>query len=96
MRDFVTFALMKQSVIHRLKIGDCFKRKHRNKKKTRELGPPDNSITLRSQGNTVQVRGDSGGAEKNTNVHNAMVRDEMGGIQSTRGEERFRVLREEN
>ena len=64
-RDFVSYAMMsaKQSVAHRPKIRQSSK-PNKERKQPRILVPPDSSVSIRTEGTTVQLCGDSKVAEK--------------------------------
>ena len=71
-RDFVTFVLMnvKRSVRHRPKKEIASKKTER--KGRGNVGPPDTSITVRREGATVHLYGDSNVAAKWINGHFAI------------------------
>ena len=54
---------VKHPVLHRPKIGERSK-PNKERKEPRQLGPPDDSICIRTEGTTVQMFGDSNVAEK--------------------------------
>ena len=73
-RDFVTFAMfiVKLSVAHRPKVGECVK-SNKEEQEPMTLGKPDSSISIRTEGTTVQPCGNSKVAERWITGHYAMV-----------------------
>ena len=69
-RDFVTRVLMnvEHSVVHRPRIGEGVK-PNKERKEPRQWGPSDKTITIRSEGTSVQVCGDNIVADKWINGH---------------------------
>ena len=82
--DFVTLAMMsaKHSAVHRPIIGESIK-PNKDRKAPRKLEPPVSSVTIRSDGTTVQVCGDSNVAEKWINGHSTMGQKHHGEIGRT-------------
>ena len=92
-QDFFTFALMNVKHCHaqtqKWRISQTEERKEQ-----RKLGPPDKSVTLRSDGTTVQLCGDSNVAEHWVNGHYAMGKKHSG--KNWRNPKHFAILVEED
>ena len=63
---------VKHSVAHRPKIGECVKNTTNDRQEPRIFGPPDESVSVRTEGTTEQICADRNVAEKWINGHYAM------------------------